>query len=240
MQTTRRRMREAEGRLVSLLWQLHHPAPPTIPNTDGDPLEPTVLTFTLTCSPAETFAKLKSLNVTHSQEELLADAELDAQGSLRASAVDWSKRGNRVHATWDNTTLGHLKVEDRTLTAEVNSRKRANRLRREIEKRLAGRVRLDTTEIQSIESLLAQSRKRAQAGGNPEPELPPEALAELERMQDAHWESWLDESVPAPKGQTPREAAGSTTGRERLEALLADFELKGGAPVVRLREALKL
>lgn len=27
---------------------------------------------------------------------------------------------------------------------------------------------------------------------------------------------------------------------ERLEALLADFELKGGAPVTRLREALKL
>lgn len=44
----------------------------------------------------------------------------------------------------------------------------------------------------------------------------------------------------ALKGQTPREAATSSAGRERLEALLAEFELKGGAPVARLRAELGL
>ena len=144
-----------------------------------------------------------------------------------------------MHASWDNTILGHLNVEDRTLTAEVNSRKRATRLRRELEKRLAGRARLDKTEIRSVESLLAQARERG-AGSEPEPDVPLEARAELERMQSAHWDSWVDESIPALNGQTPREAARSAVGRERLEALLADFELRGGAPISRLREALKL
>lgn len=219
--------------------QVHHPPPPRLTNTDGDALEPTILTYTLTCSPAEAFAQLKALSATHSQDELLADAELDAQGSLRAFSIDWSKRGNRVHANWDNTILGHVNVEDRILTAEVNSRKRATRLRRELEKRLAGRARLDKTEIRSVESLLAQARERG-GDGEPEAGVPPEALAELERMQSAHWDSWVDEPIPALKGQTPREAARSAAGRERLEALLADFELRGGAPISRLREALEL
>lgn len=219
--------------------QVHHPPPPTLTNTDGDPLEPTILTYTLACSPAEAFAQLKSLSATHSQEELLADAELDAAGSLRAFSIDWSKRGNRVHASWDNTILGHLKVEEQIMTAEVNSRKRATRLRREIEKRLTGRARLDKTEIRSVESLLAQARE-SKARSKPEADVPPEARAELERMQSAHWDSWVDESIPALNGQTPREAARSAVGRERLEALLADFELRGGAPISRLRAALKL
>jgi hypothetical protein len=219
---------------------LHNPPLPRLTNTDGDPVEPTILTFTLTCSPAEAFAALKSLSVTHSDDDLLSDAELDAQGALRAFSIGWSKRGNAKHASWDNTILGHLKVDGQTLTADVNSRKRATRLRRQIEKRLAGRARLDKTEIQSIESLLAQAREKAGAGELPEPEPPPEAAAAVAAMMEAHWERWPDEPVPALKGQTPREAARSSAGRERLEALLAEFELKGGAPVARLRAALGL
>jgi|PersoiStandDraft_1058852.scaffolds.fasta_scaffold331971_2 hypothetical protein len=41
-------------------------------------------------------------------------------------------------------------------------------------------------------------------------------------------------------GKTPRQAARSRAGREMLNALLADFEWRGGAPVARLRAALKL
>lgn len=123
----------------------------------------------------------------------------------------------------------------------MNSRRRATRLRREIAKRLAGRVRLDKTEILSVESMLEEARQSASAGDAPsEPELPPEAAAMLQQLQDEHWVSWLDQDIPALGGLTPREAARSAAGRERLQALLAEFELRGGAPVERLRGELKL
>jgi hypothetical protein len=51
----------------------------------------------------------------------------------------------------------------------------------------------------------------------------------LNEMGEKHWQAWLDMSVPALKDQTPREAAKTETGRERLEALLWDFEEKGKA-----------
>jgi len=38
-----------------------------------------------------------------------------------------------------------------------------------------------------------------------------------------HWDHWIDERIPALRGQTPREAAATPDGRERLEALLVDF-----------------
>ncbi len=220
--------------------QAHNPPLPKLQNTDGDPLEPTTLTFTLSCTPAEAFAALRPLNINHSDAEILSDAELDTGGSIRTFSIDWTKRGNRRHAAWDNTILGHLEVDGRTLTGNVNSRRRATRLRREIEKRMVGRVRLDKTEILSVESMVEQARESARAGDAlPEPELPAEAAAMLQ-YQDEHWASWLDQDIPALGGLTPHEAARSAAGRERLEALLADFELSGGAPVGRLRAALKL
>jgi len=39
-----------------------------------------------------------------------------------------------------------------------------------------------------------------------------------------HWETWLDSKIPALKNKTPRQAAKTEEGRERLEALLLDFE----------------
>ena len=57
----------------------------------------------------------------------------------------------------------------------------------------------------------------------------PEQFAELEEeFQRQQWEAWVDQPVPALNNRTPREAARSAGGRERLEALLADFEWRGG------------
>lgn len=47
--------------------------------------------------------------------------------------------------------------------------------------------------------------------------------AELARK---HWDAWLDTKVPALGNRTPRQAAKTSSGRERLEALLADYSQK--------------
>ena len=41
--------------------RLYNPRPPTLQNTDGDPLEPTTLIYRLGCAPAVAFDRLKSL-----------------------------------------------------------------------------------------------------------------------------------------------------------------------------------
>jgi len=66
----------------------------------------------------------------------------------------------------------------------------------------------------------------------------------LKEMSEQHWKAWLDTSLPVLKDQTPREAAKIASGKERLEALLWQWESQTEeigqfAPDVQaLREAL--
>lgn len=221
---------------------LFNPPLPTVTNTDGEPLAPTTMQFALRCTPDEAFAALRPLYAGDAEDAvLLDDAERDEHGALRAFSLDWTKAGNRVHKNWDNTVLGHIEVRDHTLTASVNSNRRATRLRKQIEKRLGKRVAFVRAVVESIDMILKEARERHMRGvpAPPEPEKPiaPEVVAQFAQQ---HWDNWLDERVPALKNQTPRQAARTVTGRERLEALLAEFEWHGGAPVDRLRAALKL
>lgn len=51
-----------------------------------------------------------------------------------------------------------------------------------------------------------------------------EQSEEIETMAKAHWESWFDERIPALDNKTPRQAAKTKIGREKLEALLLQYE----------------
>jgi hypothetical protein len=69
-----------------------------------------------------------------------------------------------------------------------------------------------------------------------------QVLAEFIADQERRW---LDESIPALRGRTPRHAAGDPVGREQLEQLLASFPEPGPDDVgvmspERLRKALDL
>jgi hypothetical protein len=69
-----------------------------------------------------------------------------------------------------------------------------------------------------------------------------QALAEFIADQER---GWLDESIPALGGRTPRDAAGDPIGRERLEQLLDSFpepasDEVGAMSPSRLRKALDL
>jgi hypothetical protein len=78
-----------------------------------------------------------------------------------------------------------------------------------------------------VEVLLRKQRSGDRMAPNPDHEAlqrQPEVRARLREMHERHWQAWLDEPVPALGGLTPRAATGSPLGRERLEALLADFE----------------
>lgn len=222
--------------------QLMNPPLPKLQNTDGDPLAPTTLHFELQCTPDEAFAALRSLNVVGAADpSILDEATRNRDGGLQSFRIDWNKAGNKLHRDWDNTTLGWMDIDGASLTASVNSSRRAKRLRREIEKRLAGRVMFVRLVEESVEAMMAKVRAEDPPPDDPPP---PEVAAQLAEMMDRHWDTWLDEPVPALQGQTPREAAATAAGRERLNVLLDDFEWRATdehpVPIARLRTALGL
>ena len=216
---------------------LHDPAMPQLNNTDGDLLEFTTLHYTLQCTPREALEALASLSLNASADVLLREAEYDAQGGLASIEFPWLKKGNPQHAGWDNTVLGHIEIDGNRLTIEVNSRQRADAIKREVAHRLDRRAVFRNAVIRSTEKLLEDAARKRDAGGNEdvrrkseELQALPEVQAQLRAMAQQHWKSWLDMSIPALKGQTPREASQSATGRERLEALLLQFEQYSKAP----------
>jgi hypothetical protein len=136
-----------------------------------------------------------------------------------------------MHKEWENTSLGQIRIEGPKLVVDVNSEPRAQAIRAEIESRLADAVVFRAAATESIEEMLAERRSRpetrAEARARTETErlnALPEVEAYLRELGARHWEGWLDEPLPALRGETPRQAAATPAGRERLEALLVEFE----------------
>ncbi len=210
-----------------LVGRVLNPQPPQLQNTDGDRLEPTTLEFELRCGVREAFDRLASLSVIHSAEDMLEDATFSDAGDLTKVTIEWGKRGNKMHRDWDNTTLGHLTLEGGAISVSVNSVKRAKKIRGLIEKRLGCDVLYLRQTIESADVLLDPSRRDVPVALE-DPDVPalgstPEGRAYIEELNRRHWQAWLDEKVPALGNLTPREAARTRLGRERLDALLTEY-----------------
>lgn len=132
-----------------------------------------------------------------------------------------------MHRDWDNTVLGTLTLEPGRLVADVNSKRRADRLRREVAKRLGADAVFAGSRVAPIEQMMRRAGQDRKTKALQDPEvLDPNAQQALNELTARHWEAWLDERVPALGNHTPRQAAKTPIGRERLEALFADFAWK--------------
>lgn len=196
--------------------------PPKIYNTDGDPLCMHDLLFEISATPQAAFDSLKSLALDIPEEELLEEAEFDDEGNLTKIDFRWIKKGTSKMLDGDYTTLGYITIEGRELRVSVNSEKRAKKIRKEIEKRLKGQVTHQKTEVESVESMLKKPSDEPDEALYPP--MAPEIEEILEQSLDAHWKKWINEKIPALGGITPRQAVKSKDGREKLIALLDDFE----------------
>jgi hypothetical protein len=203
--------------------------PPRLTNTDGDPFLSHILTFRVGSAHAA-FEALAPLAWGVSKQELLENAKLDADGSLRSVEIPWIKRGNHMHRDWDNTILGQIKISDRSLIIDVNSEKRATRIRQEIERRLGILAVHQKTVTQTTDAMMKKrergktaSRAASGAGSNSpshQPEFTQEMKAELQQLA----ERWIFQKVPALGGRTPLEAVGTADGKEMVESLLLEWE----------------
>jgi len=210
--------------------ELFNPALPQLHNTDGDPLQLTKLYYTLKCTPREALGALASLSMT-ATDELEQEGKFNQQGELLSIELPWLKKGNKRNAGWQNTVLGQIVIEGDQLTIDVNSQERAEAIKRKLTRRLGKRAVFRNAVIQSSEKMLEEIANRPPESSvshaqqqNEELQAQPEVQAMLKEMAEQHWKAWLDTPLPALKDQTPRAAATTKTGRERLEALLLQFE----------------
>ncbi|MCF6199144.1 MAG: hypothetical protein L3J67_07065 [Hyphomicrobiaceae bacterium] len=213
--------------------ELHNPVMPTLANTDGELVEYVTLNYLLHCTPHETLSALASLSM-ESEPELLLLEEAEFEGEeLVAIEFDWLKKGNTKHGSWDNTIMGHLKIDRDRLTIEVNSVERSEAIRRKITRRLGKRARLEKEERQSQEEVLEEKDTRvlsakeiAARKENEAFQNSPEGRRLMRETVKNHWRSWFDEPVPLLDDQTPRMAAKTPEGRKLLENLFQIYEYR--------------
>ena len=230
---TPEKVREIDIELRELYFQIEdqvwNPPLPELRNSDGERLVLTTLTYRLRCSPAAAFDRVKSLArvPTADMSQLLLEADLDEAGLVSTVTVPWIKKRNRLHEEGDDTALGTLDIDGDRLEVRVNSTARARRIEHQIARRFGPDAVLESRTADPIERLLAERmdapRDATADREHEELQRQPEVQAFLREQGERHWESWLDTRLPALGNQTPREAAATAEGRERLDALLSEF-----------------
>jgi len=210
--------------------------PPDVHNTDGEPLQLTRLDYDLECPPQDAFTALLPLTQEGDAGAFADEIERDGTGALVAARLPWLRPGNRQNPHWPNTILGEIEIRGRRLTVRVNSQARADAIRDEIATRLGPRASQKGVVIESVAQMMAAAVARRGSGAAPgrsreaDAPQPPEIKALVARMSAEHWRTWPDIPLPALGGRTPREAAATPDGRERLEVLLLEFASREGMP----------
>jgi len=199
---------------------IYNPQPPQLTNTDGEPFEFTTLTYDLRCTVQDCFDLFKTLRAQDGPESEAAeddDVERDTEGALTRATMRWLND--------KETLLGTVTIETGVLRAEVNSAERAARIKEEISARLGERVVLVDTDTMPAEEVFAKVLEEAEADEELEAvdDRDPELAAVEGDLMAQHWKRWPDEPIAALGNETPRQAAQSTLGRERLEALFAEY-----------------
>ncbi len=211
--------------------RLFNPPMPSLRNTDDDPVVFQKLVYDIRSSQTA-FTALKQLCIDSTEDELLQDAEFNAAGELHCIEFPWLKKGNAKHKSWDNTILGHIRIKDHQLTIEVNSDKRAQQFQKQI-KKLLPEARYKTSVIESPQAMLAHMQDKSENAQTRQRREKQEELNNLPEMRETimefmrkHFREWPTEKLPALGGKTPLQAVKTKDGREKVEALLRDLELR--------------
>ncbi|WP_208123325.1 YecA family protein [Facilibium subflavum] len=205
-----------------------NPTMPKLQNTDGEDYIDVSLYYTMSSSAQIIIKQLSVLNYEVTEDDLLNDAILNEKGEVTELEFPWIVKGNKKHKAWDNTIYAHIKIDGDKLIINVNSLERAEKAKDKIIELLDDMVTFEKEAKQSIEDSLGKaqsnSSEKDRISSIIDPKEHPELQAMLEDMMKNHWESWLDEQIPALDNKTPRESAKSASGKEKLETLFAQFQ----------------
>lgn len=187
------------------------PRGPRLTTPEGDPLVFTKA-FYRHSALAEIRRRLQAADDFGDAEELAPGGD----GTFQLSWLETEPGAGRMPI--GQRVLATLTVTPRRLTVETVSRERLSACCQRLEALLGARIRLEGRETHSLADAVRGPGPRP--GPKPEP-IPPEVIAELEEQMIRQW---LDESIPALEGLTPREAAKTAKGRKLLAALFEYIE----------------
>jgi hypothetical protein len=210
--------------LRDTLDRMLNPRAPKLHNTDGEPLEFITVHF-----PLLSRAKLQAVSVALEGLACLRKGSdtfwnwLDTEAPTRTpSKRKPEKQIFRTSMADGSLVLGAVELSEREVTLSVNSEARAARGRALLEPLLVGLVRAPLIERQTIDQMMSAGRDRA-----PEHDvrLPPDQERRIvhQGLTD-HYRRTLDEPIPALGNQSPRRAAKTTKGRQKVIAWLKMLE----------------
>ena len=211
----------ADGRLLGL-WQtaalaMERRPFPELRNTDGERLLLTTDHFTVSHG-AEVEVRARLSAIAGAETD---DVE-DSAGNFR---VTFTRPGHTMSSALENTIVGAAEIDGDALRLSTNSVERADALRAIVDQTCAGLVHFRAREHADPEAALRRGGPPAGRGGGGEGEEPPELQAMVRAVKEKHYQSWLDERIPALGGLTPREAAGGKAkDRQALALLVAEIE----------------
>lgn len=196
-------------------------APPTVQNTDGDSLYFHEITWRVADAAAAA--------------AVLDGSDLVANGDGRYTST-------RDTANQTDAIVASLTLTESTLTAEVNSDERADEVIKLVDALLPAAELIDHDMWALDEVTRGDGTDVEDESSGPDLADPAMVAAMVDIMQQ-YEQRWLDESIPALGGASPREAAADPIGRLDLERLLASFpetDRPEAMSAARLRVALGL
>jgi hypothetical protein len=148
----------------------------------------------------------------------------------------------RDSANQPSTVVAHLLLTDGELIADVNSDPRANEIRALVATAVPDAELIDDN-VRSFDQAMAEYDP--DDGRGPMDVNDPAVQNAFRQFIAEHERRWLDESIPALGGRTPRDAALDPVGREELNHLLDSFPIPERSDIAmmdpeRLRHALGL
>jgi hypothetical protein len=198
---------------------------PTLHNSDGDELVFHEVRFPLApkTTPNEIVDRLGAISSLHRENKTFwnwldepANARPTKPNDRAENVLGWN-----VTMEDGSTVLGNVEIKERSLVVSVNSAARAERATATLRAALGGLVAAPLTQIQTVDQMMAQQRNHPR----PASDMPIELQTKLVHAAlDKQYRALLDQPVPLLGDLTPRAAARSGPGREKLVVWLKHLE----------------
>lgn len=121
------------------------------------------------------------------------------------------------------TVLGHLELKGKSLLINVNSSKRADRVRDLVVKASGKHLNQPLTTIRTVEQMMAEEQDERDL--EDADEIPPEIARQIvQEHMDQHYRETLDAPIPALGGKSPHQAVRSKAGRAKVVDWLKTLE----------------
>jgi hypothetical protein len=154
------------------------------------------------------------------------NVESEPDGTFRFPWYETRPDAPSQFAPIGRRVLAQLTVTPATLEVEAPSKRRLADCRRRLKQLLKKRIQFVETEVRDVDEALRARKPRAEPE---EPFIPPpEFVAEIEEKM---LRQWIDDSIPALGGLTPREAVKTPEGRRQiLELIEYSVQMQKGMP----------